>query len=350
MDNLCSSLIYEIIKHLKGKDILILKCLSPKFNKVVDYIIKFYNIDFYFIQVGICDIHLKNFIKSKKVNLIYCKNISDNGLKYLKNVENLVIKNDKVTGEFIKSLKNLKSLSINGDNFIGENLKYLQKIEKLDLHYNFNIFDKDILTLDTSQLKYISLNHCHITPISLQCLSNVESISLMNCSHITNDSMKYLSKCKKLYLSGCKINDNGLKYLTLVEDINLSNCRISINGILHMNNLTNLTVNKNTHDVRSILQNLHRTKIRKIHIFDYYLNKEDVEQLKHLYKFGCNGIDTSLLKYLKNVKHIEIVFGNNLLVEDFKCLLNGKTKQISFGIYKNKHELNNYLDGKIKIC
>lgn len=142
----------------------------------------------------------------KKLNLSFCKNITNKGLQFISNLR-------------------LNELNISQCNLSENCLKYLSKMTSLRLLY-LNRIGK----ITNKGLKYLSnltsllnleLNDCsRVTNYGLRFiknLKNLQTLTLDNCKKITNDGLKHISNCrhlKKLSLHKCdKITDHGLKKL-----------------------------------------------------------------------------------------------------------------------------------------
>ena len=184
--------------------------------------------------------NMKIIKKLKLLDLYHNKNISDENIINI-NIEHIILsENHKITinglNKNIKKiylvgkvnikdndLKQLDLLSLNlVDNEIisDEGLKYCKNLKTLNLFCNCEITDKGLIEM--KNLEYL----------------NLKGLSHIN-NEITDNSLKKLSKLKYLSLENNKnITDEGIKTLVNLEFLNINhNKKITINGILNLKNL-----------------------------------------------------------------------------------------------------------------
>lgn len=145
-------------------------------------------IEFYSMKnFDIHDLELLRFFPEIGAVFIQRKELSDEGLVYL------------------KGLKNITSLDFSGSSVKGEGVKHLIAYKKI------NFLNVENTLFDDKGLQYLSdLNFSE--PLELN----------LHNTKITDEGLKYLSKIKltgALYLANTKITDEGLKYLANQKDL-----------------------------------------------------------------------------------------------------------------------------------
>jgi Leucine-rich repeat (LRR) protein len=150
------------------------------------------------VKFKLRDKHLQYFIGVHSLYIFnhYSEHITDEGLKYLKGIKNLILSNNQnITDKGLKYLKGIKSLNLLYNKHItDEGLKYLKGIKNLILSNNQNITDK-----------------------GLKHLIGIESLNLSRNENITDEGLKYLRGIRKLIL--LKNQKVGLKYLSGIQDL-----------------------------------------------------------------------------------------------------------------------------------
>jgi len=99
---------------------------------------------------------LKYFKNCTILNLSYCHNITDEGLKYLSNYTTLDLSCLKITDDGLKYLSNCRSLKLYNCNITDKGLKYLSNCKDFKL-YRCNISEEYIQFLRDKGLK---VYHC----------------------------------------------------------------------------------------------------------------------------------------------------------------------------------------------
>ena len=144
------------------------KCNNPRFRKIIQA--------------------TKNNIT---INLINCKNISDNGIRHLQlssKLEQLNLKYcDKLTDkcfEYIGQLPNLQKLKIKKCiNINGSQMNYLQNIIKLELHDLNNLTDESLSHLQNLNLLELLIESCFSYSNSgVHYLSNITTLQKLDIS------------------------------------------------------------------------------------------------------------------------------------------------------------------------
>ena len=171
------------------------------------------------------DIHLIHFSKIININITFCHQITDNGIKYLKNcrVLNLCGCTD-ITGKNLELLEKLHTINLDLCNFVtDENIRSLTKLSSLSVEKCFRITDDSVLYL--SNLTTLVLKNCiEITDKSVQKLANIHKLDLSGCTKITDDGVKHLGNVCTLILMNCNITNDCMKYLIKCNKIMVFGC------------------------------------------------------------------------------------------------------------------------------
>ncbi len=140
--------------------------------------------------------------------------ISDNGLKYLKNIKKLLLDHDPE-----------RTVSLITD--IG--LQHLSGIEDLSLICNNNITNKGLSYL--KGIQKLNLPHCKlITDIGISYLDQITYLELGKCEKITDDALPYLANANYISLRSPEITDKGLAHISKVKSLHLPECQNITNG------------------------------------------------------------------------------------------------------------------------
>lgn len=243
-----NELYVKIFEHLNLKERGRISSSSKTFYQLVHHIQ--YNQRVYLstlkdINFKLTNIHL-NRLCDEELNLIQKEELTD--LKYLR-VDWCNISYDGL--EQLKGLNQLKSLeimySLKSRIF---HLNHLINLKHLTIH-NAEIEDDDIKKLHLTKLTMISLTF-NITEEQLNHileLNQLTSLELYDCSNLTDESLKNISKQRKLKELKLgnhtrRSNDDGLKYfgqLNKLEYLKLIDCwRITDDGFKILSELTEL--------------------------------------------------------------------------------------------------------------
>jgi Leucine-rich repeat (LRR) protein len=101
------------------------------------------------------------------------------------------------------------------------------------LTLNDKITDDNVKFL--SKCHSLNLSGCQITDEGAKYLGNCHTLNLSGCQ-ITDEGAKYLENCHTLNLSGCQITDEGAKYLGNCRTLNFSGCQITDEGAKYLGN------------------------------------------------------------------------------------------------------------------
>jgi hypothetical protein len=123
------------------------------------------------------DINKNNEIHFYTLDLTDC-NITDEGLKYIRNVHSLKLKGcERITGNGVKYLGNVHTLNLSKCKIMNQDLKYIENVHTLNLE-----------------------GCCKISNDGIKHLGNVHTLNLEGCYDITDEGIKYLGKCHILIL------------------------------------------------------------------------------------------------------------------------------------------------------
>lgn len=188
-------------------------------------------------------------------------------------------KKQKITDEglkYLSDLPNLVSLEIRGQNQItNDGLKYISNIKTL------------------KWLKLLELDN--ITDEGLKYLPNLVSLFISDCNQITNDGLKHISKIKtleKLWLWDLdNITDEGIKYLPYLPNLTsllISGCnQITDDGLKHVSNIKTL---------------------EKLELWDLDNISDEglvyISKLDKLETFELRNCNNTTSKGIKQIKHI----------------------------------------------
>ncbi len=196
------------------------------------------------------------------LELLGCRNITDDGLKEVSKLKNLTWLNLRwcnITNEGLKEvskLENLTSLNLSWCNITDDGLKDVSKLKTLT---SLSLSGCRKITYEglkeVSKLENLtSLNLALCTKITAEGLKEVSKLKnltlldLVGCTEITNEGLKEVSKLENLTwldLAGCtEITDEGLKEVSKLENLtwlSLWKCNITDEGLKEVSKLKNLT-------------------------------------------------------------------------------------------------------------
>ncbi len=222
-----------------------------------------------------------------KVLSIYCRNLQDSDLVYLKeltgleslvlssgisrytcplngegfvnlngmtSLKKLLLQFTKVNDEnlvFLKSLNSLNELTIMNDNEItGEGLVYLKDLPSLRTlsFYSVPIDDVGLENLKgMDQLEYLNLQYTNITEKGLSHLGGLRGLKMLVLPPEATDdvlsNLQGLVLLEELSISDTKITDDGLKYLkdlTGLKSLDISGRTMTGSGLTYLRNMPQL--------------------------------------------------------------------------------------------------------------
>jgi Leucine-rich repeat (LRR) protein len=198
-----------------------------------------------FFNSPILDSALKVLGRYHSINLSYCQNITNDGLKYLrrnKGLTHLMLQNDSQVLdqglENLTGLSALRSLTIDSIAITDRGLAAISQMKGLTRlildGIGLQITDGGVANLTRlKRLEHLTLNHSDITDVSLQAISRIRSlrsIILINNQKVSGVGYASLSKLpllRELKLSLVKLTDADLKHLeklSQLETLDLSYC------------------------------------------------------------------------------------------------------------------------------
>lgn len=270
--------------------------------------------------------------KLKKLRIFICyeTNISY-GLKKLKKLKSLITNyNYRISNLHIVNLNNLIKLDcFNCPKITDNSVKFLKNLKILNIgqiNCEFNIYISDISISNLVNLKKLRCVNCnYITDKSISKLKNLTLLSCELTNQITDKSIIKLNKLKSLFCSHCKyITNDSIKNLKNLISLSINNNNISNYGIKNLVNLKYLYFRSNiiTSDVFKNLVNLK--------ILNCYNSKnivaDDFYNLKNLKNINCglcsniNPIMFHNLNSINTIKKIDYI--SNLKIELFFKNLN----------------------------
>ena len=225
----------NIIKYDKISSIHLIKIiyLYKKYNKKLSYDISYVNIDLDHLHMIINDKSINNiqdyiynpnkiidnitylysdylinkhlnyniFTNLKVLNFINDRIISNNHIKNLYNLEELILpKNKIITDIGLINLNNLKIINLkHNTNITNNSLINKTKLEKLTLVYNKNINDEAFTNI--KNLTYLNLGYNNNRKLKLYFLKNnlnLREIILYKKKNIDNDILEIINNIKKI--------------------------------------------------------------------------------------------------------------------------------------------------------
>jgi internalin A len=206
---------------------------------------------------------------------------------------------------------------------LAERIATLTNILSLDLSCN-NIGDEGATSLATlTQLKSLSLKHSNISSAGATHLANLVNLELLDLqsNYIGDDGIKSLSpltRLAKLNLWGNRLSAKGAEYLAQFRELTrlvLSYNKIEDDGAACLAELTNLT---------------------SLDLIRNEIGDEGVSRLAVLVKLkelrlSHNRIaDVSPLSSLRNLEHLEVVKGNNLVRQPPEIVREGDVPLLNY--------------------
>ena len=163
---------------------------------------------------------------------------------------------------------------------------------------------KDISSFDFSNIKDAScaFSHC----ISLKYIPNNIFSSLDNLedgSHMFNITVNLNTNIKSLNLPNLKFADFMFQDSKInIKEVNIPNCERLYCTFTGCDNLTDITVNTNTHDLRSAFDNCHNLK-------NVTIKAPNITMCKSLFE-NCRNLKNVNLEFGTELKYIDYMFKN----------------------------------------
>jgi hypothetical protein len=146
----------------------------------------------------------------KHIDLFSCEQISDDGLKYFRNIQTIQIDHcDRITDNGLLHLQNIARIAIyNNPNITNNGIKTLKNVRYLQFGELEKITDDCFEYLGNVEVLHISDNS--LTDDALKYLSNINFLKVEYCRNITIEGInKLLEKRPKLIWSLNDVGNNG---------------------------------------------------------------------------------------------------------------------------------------------
>ncbi|MBN2588988.1 MAG: sigma-70 family RNA polymerase sigma factor [Sedimentisphaerales bacterium] len=200
--------------------------------------------------------NLARLTQLESIDVYWNNRITDEGVKYLKNLPNLKTFSTlrgKLSDEGLSHLqecKNIESLFL-PDSFSDEGLSYLGRMSKLKHldRVGGTYTDKGVAELaKCKRLESLVINSRNVTDESLRYISelkNLESLSVIK-PDISDEGIKYIAKLtnlKQLNISGKRLTNKAIEELAPLKsliELAIGGDAISVSGLKHLNNFKNL--------------------------------------------------------------------------------------------------------------
>lgn len=141
-------------------------------------------------ETNVDDDMIKKLKDSYFLNLSYCKKITDDG---------------------VKELKNCHTLHLHDTNISDVSVQELTKCHTLNLACS-KVTDRSVIQL--TNCYNLNLTGTYVTNNSVKHLKNCHTLNLYMARNITDDAVKELTNCHTLILNELKITDESVKELT----------------------------------------------------------------------------------------------------------------------------------------
>jgi hypothetical protein len=285
----------DCIKNMKT--LKVLNCTS--YNKITDDILQTLNLDTLYAGInnvitdaGIIHMSLKN---------LYCnKNFTDASIinKPLKELSLSLNKN--ITDDCVKTLINLEYLNTGRSNITDKGIERLTKLKCLNLRFNKNITDDCIKKL--TQLQKIWIGNSNITDEGIKQLTQLQKLWIGD-SDITDEGIRRLTKLRYLNMDNNKnITDDCIKKLTRLQKLWISDSNITDEGIKTLVNLNMLCIRKNVNITDDGIKKL---PLKKLRLGEHHnisvecINNLQLETLELEYYEMCND-------FVQQIKHCKV--------------------------------------------
>lgn len=255
---------------------------------------------------------------------LYCPNITDKGLVYL------------------KGIASLKRLNVRGTRVTDRGLTHLKDMSSLEsLTLPESTTDKGLAHVaDLSNLKRLYIPS-RITDEGLRHLANLNSLEELQIygEGITDDGMSHVVKLvnlKKLYLENCSVTNAGLAKLTPLKSLKILHLppKVTISGLAQLNalpDLINLEAHSSFVQDYSGLNIAGLTNLRWLAFWSGPTLRDDdlacLANLKRLEWLIINGkISDAGMAHLAGLTNLEqlLMEGSNLTDKGLSCVANMK--------------------------
>jgi Leucine-rich repeat (LRR) protein len=221
-----------------------------------------------YVTKHVTDTGIENLIR---LEYLECgeNSFTDRGVRKLINLKCLKTNDSQIfTNKGIMKLKNLEYLSINGrdTSITNSGMKYLKKLRFMHLRNYHNI---RIVSKIFKNLEYLICYGNMITNSTLKKLNNLKCLVIYGDNNITDDTLRCLKKLVCLVIRGKNITNRGirnlinLRYLICSNNDNIEEDGIKklrfleyIIGVKKISAKTKKNINKRNGVVLDILQNL----------------------------------------------------------------------------------------------
>ena len=238
----------EFIEYILNKYILNCKLLEVITNAyVISFITTaFTNINNIQWESDKQIIYISKYIKITKLYLFCNKNITNDGIKHLIQIEDLNLgHNNTITDEGICDMINITKLNLSNNTTItNKGIQKMNQMVELDLHNNNQITDDGLQNMNQIKILIISSNN-NITDKCVIKLTNLHTLNLWMNTKITDYCLMNLTN-QLIELNLCEnynITDEGITHMIHMQKLNLlCNNKITNNGIKHMHVMKSLNL------------------------------------------------------------------------------------------------------------
>lgn len=169
--------------------------------------------------------------------LILGGSFANDALKYLSknNINEIIIQGNNITNRNLKYLSEYDIIEIVGANITDNGFKYLTNVNKLKLSHCNLVTSKGLSYL--FNLKTLIINTCpKIDSTFGLYIPNVESVDLIHFETLKNHDLKYLTGIKQIGLPRTFIlSDAGAKFISNVSQINFHcNYIMNVHALRHL--------------------------------------------------------------------------------------------------------------------
>jgi len=263
-------------------------------------------------------------LNNLRFNLSRCKNITDEGLIYLKNVSDLNLSDcQNIMGHGLKYLESANILKISFcKNISDDHLKYLSNAFDIDLSGCQNITNDGLIYL--SHVTRLHISQCdNITDGGLQYLKNVNYLDISYCNKITDDGLKYLKHVTNINIAGCgQITDIGIGYLQNIEIMHAWHTNFIGTTLPSLKYLKKLSLKHINDDMLQYIYHLRDIKIDQSSITDDGLRK--IQGVPKIYLYQCNKItDQGIINLMSPYPD-----NQDIILDGCKCVTHCITQEI----------------------
>lgn len=186
-------------------------------------------------------IDVTQFKNLKKIMISH--NITDHDLSQLKHLTYVyVFNNNSITNQGFKYL-NLTTLILNDSACSVDGIQHMTNLKSLSLRNYYYIFDKDLQSLNLTDLD-ISFNNS-ITDEGIKHMTNLLSLNIMSNKIITGKSLQCLNLYKLNAADVYKLIDSDIQHMTNLRDLNIAHTKITDAGLKRLINLKLLNIRWN---------------------------------------------------------------------------------------------------------